>query len=91
MSLQHPTVVARAVFGLDDERATDAGLTGHKAANLARLTALGFPVPPGVRVSFLVYGVLYVVIYCASMWLLGMNDYERNLLLKPVAKLLRRA
>ena len=39
----------------------------------------------------LFYGVLYVVIYCASMWLLGMNDYERNLLLKPVAKLLHRA
>jgi phosphoenolpyruvate synthase/pyruvate phosphate dikinase len=49
MSLQHPTAVARAVFGLDDEQATDAGLAGHKAANLARLTALGFPVPPGPR------------------------------------------
>jgi rifampicin phosphotransferase len=51
MSLQHPTAVARVVFGLDDEQATDAGLAGHKAANLARLTALGFPVPPGVVVS----------------------------------------
>src|SRR5918994_4424794 len=50
MSLQHPTV-ARAVLGLDDEEARDAGLAGHKAANLARLTGLGFPVPPGVVVS----------------------------------------
>jgi phosphohistidine swiveling domain-containing protein len=50
MSLQHPTVV-RAVLGIDDEIARDAGLAGHKAANLARLTALGFPVPPGVVVS----------------------------------------
>src|SRR5215204_3805926 len=51
MSLQHPTAVARAVFGIDEEQATDAGLASHKAANLARLTALGFPVPPGVVVS----------------------------------------
>ncbi|HZD02612.1 MAG TPA: PEP/pyruvate-binding domain-containing protein [Actinomycetes bacterium] len=51
MSLKHPTVAARAVFGIDDQRATDAGLAGHKAANLARLTALGFPVPPGVVLS----------------------------------------
>jgi pyruvate,water dikinase len=49
MSLQHPTV-ARAVFGLADDTARDAGLAGHKAANLARLTALGFPVPPGAVV-----------------------------------------
>ena len=51
MSLQHPTAVAPAVFGLNEEQATDASLAGHKAANLARLTALGFPVPPGVVVS----------------------------------------
>ncbi len=51
MSLQHPPVAARAVFGLDDDAAMDAGLAGHKAANLARLTALGFPVPPGVVLS----------------------------------------
>jgi hypothetical protein len=51
MSLQHPMAVARAVFGLNQEQATDAGLAGHKAANLARLTALGFPIPPGVVVS----------------------------------------
>src|SRR5215207_10373601 len=51
MSLQHPTAVARAVFGIDEEGATYAGLAGHKAANLARLTGLGFPVPPGVVVS----------------------------------------
>src|SRR5215207_11663618 len=48
MSLQHPTAVAHAVVGLAEEQATDAGLAGHKAANLARLTGLGFPVPPGV-------------------------------------------
>src|SRR5215207_10779284 len=51
MSLEHPTAAARAVVGIDDQAARDAGLAGHKAANLARLTGLGFPVPPGVVVS----------------------------------------
>src|SRR5215207_390184 len=51
MSLQHPTAVAHAVVGLDEQGARDAGLAGHKAAKLARLTGLGFPVPPGVVVS----------------------------------------
>jgi rifampicin phosphotransferase len=50
MSVQHP-VAAGAVFGIDDEGAMDAGLAGHKAANLARLARLGFSVPPGVVVS----------------------------------------
>ncbi|HEX6237195.1 MAG TPA: PEP/pyruvate-binding domain-containing protein, partial [Acidimicrobiales bacterium] len=39
------------VFGLDDEAATDPSQAGHKAATLARLSGLGFPVPPGVVVS----------------------------------------
>src|SRR5215207_8526708 len=51
MSLQHPTAVAHAVVSLDDQGARDAGLAGHKAAKLARLTGLGFPVPPGVVLS----------------------------------------
>src|SRR5215207_3998519 len=51
MSPQHPTAAARALVGLAEEQATDAGLAGHKAANLARLSALGFPVPPGVVLS----------------------------------------
>ena len=42
---------AGAVFGIGDEGATDAGLAGYKVANLARLIALGFPVPPGVVLS----------------------------------------
>lgn len=50
MSLQHPTATP-AVFGIDEDAATDVGLAGHKAANLARLIALGFPVPPGVVMS----------------------------------------
>src|SRR6266498_4007379 len=50
MSRKH-AAAARVVFRIDDEEARDASLAGHKAASLARLTALGFPVPPGVVVS----------------------------------------
>jgi pyruvate,water dikinase len=51
MSPQHPAGADPEVFGLDDEAATDAGRAGQKAANLGRLSRLGFPVPPGIVVS----------------------------------------
>ena len=38
-------------------------------------------------VCFVLLGVLYCVIYCVSMWILGMNDYERNLMSVPIKKL----
>jgi pyruvate, water dikinase len=36
---------------LDDERCADVALAGGKGASLARMTALGMPVPPGFVVS----------------------------------------
>jgi pyruvate,water dikinase len=36
---------------LDEERCRDVGLAGGKGASLARMTALGMPVPPGFVVS----------------------------------------
>lgn len=38
---------------------------------------------------FLFIGV-YTLIYCLSMWFLGMNDYERNIIKKPVNKIFKR-
>jgi O-antigen/teichoic acid export membrane protein len=38
-------------------------------------------------VRLLAWGSAYVTVYCASMWLLGMNDYERDLIGRPVARL----
>ena len=32
----------------------------------------------------------YTVVYCVSMWFLGMNNYERGLVLKPIKKILKR-
>lgn len=34
--------------------------------------------------------VIYALIYCASMWFLGMNDYEKGLIMGPVNKILKR-
>lgn len=40
-------------------------------------------------VAALVGGVmLYTLIYCGSMWLCGMNDYEKALIVKPLRKVL---
>lgn len=39
---------------------------------------------------FLGFGILYVVMFCTSMWLFGMNQYEKDLLGKPIKKLFNR-
>lgn len=40
--------------------------------------------------NFLGSGILYVVIYCLSMWFFGMNQFEKNLLGKPISRFLNR-
>lgn len=39
---------------------------------------------------FLLGIVLYSFIYCVSVWFVSMNDYEKNLLLKPVNRIIKR-
>lgn len=40
---------------------------------------------PIQRLAFLVLGIiLYTAVYCISMWLVGMNDDERELIKKPI-------
>lgn len=34
--------------------------------------------------------IVYTLVYCTGMWLFGFNDYEKDLLRKPLRKLLRR-
>ena len=41
-------------------------------------------------VSFILCVICYTVIYCISMWLFGMNNYEKDLVRKPFKKLLHR-
>jgi O-antigen/teichoic acid export membrane protein len=33
---------------------------------------------------------LYTMVYCGSMWLIGMNNYEKDLVKKPLFKILKR-
>ena len=40
--------------------------------------------------NFLGLGIIYVFIFSASMWSFGMNQYERDLLGKPIRKLFNR-
>lgn len=41
-------------------------------------------------INLIVFILIYTVIYCISMWFMGMNRYERGLIKKPVLKVLKR-
>lgn len=34
--------------------------------------------------NILLFGCIYVLVFCTSMWFIGMNKYEKNLILKPL-------
>jgi len=36
--------------------------------------------------NFLCFGIIYVIIFCISMWFLGINQYEKDLFQKPIIK-----
>lgn len=40
--------------------------------------------------NFLFFGVVYVFIFSSSMWFIGMNQYEKDLIAKPIKRLLIR-
>ena len=40
--------------------------------------------------QFIICVIIYSIVYCISMWFLGMNDYEKGLVSKPIKKLLRK-
>jgi len=39
-----------------------------------------------MRILF--FGAIFVLVYCLSMWLFGMNDYERGLIKRPINRVL---
>ena len=41
-------------------------------------------------VKMLIWIAIYTVVYCISMFALGMNQYEKNLILKPIKKIFKR-
>lgn len=50
------------------------------------LGSLTFLIPQTSWFTFIVRGVIVTCIYCGLQWLLGMNSYEKNLLLNSVKK-----
>jgi O-antigen/teichoic acid export membrane protein len=64
------------------------------------IPSLAMPVLSGILINiyidlykpimFLISGAIYVIVYCISMWFFGMNQYEKNLVVKPIVKLLRK-
>lgn len=40
--------------------------------------------------TFVICGIIYVIIFSISMWFLGMNQYEKDLIGKPVARIIRK-
>ena len=34
--------------------------------------------------------IIYTAVYCISMWFFGLNDYEKNLFIKPLKKIFKR-
>lgn len=41
-------------------------------------------------ILFLLLGTVYVVVFSISMWVFGMNQYEKNLLEKPIRKIIKK-
>ena len=41
-------------------------------------------------IQFLICGIIYVIVFCISMWLLGMNQYEKDLVAYPIKKILKK-
>ncbi|MCR5142751.1 MAG: oligosaccharide flippase family protein [Ruminococcus sp.] len=42
-------------------------------------------------IMFAVCVLAYTAVYCLSMWLFGMNDYEKDLIRKPIKKIMHRS
>lgn len=40
--------------------------------------------------TFLVCGVIYVIVFIISMWILGMNQFEKDLVRRPVIKIVKK-
>ena len=62
------------------------------AINMAMVTAvlLAVFVHPVSYWQLIPPGLLFVAVYAASMWLFGMNRYERGLIAAPLRRILHR-
>ena len=69
--------------------------------NILRMSlGLIFPILCGIAIIYFIdlysiwtlilFIIVYAMIYCISMWFLGMNKYEKDLILKPITKIFKR-
>ncbi len=40
-------------------------------------------------ILFLVCGIIYVIVFCISMWFIGMNNYEKDSIRKPISRIIK--
>ncbi len=40
--------------------------------------------------KFFICGIVYVIVFLVSIWFLGMNQYEKDLIRKPFAKVIKK-
>ena len=40
--------------------------------------------------QFIGLGIIYIIIFCVSMWFIGMNQYEKDLIGKPIKRIISR-
>lgn len=40
--------------------------------------------------NLLIFGIIYLTVFCISIWVLGMNEYEKNLIREPFKKFIER-
>lgn len=40
--------------------------------------------------EFLIFGVLYVLVFCASVWLFAMNSFEKKLIKEPIGRVFKK-
>lgn len=41
--------------------------------------------------SFIISGITYVILFCFSMWIFGMNQYEKDIFSKPLMKVIQKS
>lgn len=42
-------------------------------------------------IKFILCAIAYTIVYCCSMWICGMNEYEKDLVRKPIRKIMHRS
>jgi len=66
---------------------------------LSFISSLVAPIVAGVLINslfnlnnlfnFICFGIIYVIIFFTSMWIIGMNQYEKDLIRRPIRNVVR--